>query len=368
MFSSPQRLVIDGRRLNGHRTGVGRYLETLLGEWAATGLPASEVIVVLSDQSGLERVPIVHGLAARVVVPKLPGLLWERFGLTRVLRPGDLLFAPTNLISWGWRGRTVLVMFDALQEARPDDFSRLTRIRFAARYRKALARADRVIVPSRATARDLSRIYGVSETRLRVILPAADRSFRPLAPEHPDIAAARAELGLLASPFFLFVGKKSRRRNVPQVVRAFEELGLEDHTLVFVGDPARPFARAKDERRRILDVGHVSEATLRGLMASATALLYPTEHEGFGLPIVEAMAMGCPVIALHRESVLEAGGDGPYYLASADSDSLADAMKLLATDELARELRVEKGLAAAGRHSIEKFAADVRAVLHSLLG
>jgi glycosyltransferase involved in cell wall biosynthesis len=366
VVSQPNRkLVIDGRRLTSGRTGVGRYLECLLTEWAQSGLPAEQVLVALADPSGIAHVPITKGLTSKVVAPHLPGLLWERFGLLRLLDKNDLLFAPTNLVPWGWTGATVLVMFDALQELRPNDFSHLLRLRFGARYRKSLQSALRVIVPSLATARDLKRVYGISSDRLTVIHPAPDRSFRPLPSDHPDVILARETIGLADSPFFLFVGKKSRRRNIAAIQKAFDG-GIDrfpDHFLVFVGERARH----PEMDSGVIDAGHVSEPVLRGLMASATALLYPSELEGFGLPIVEAMAAGCPVITLRRDALIEAGGEGPLYLETAEPRLLEEAMVLMASDPEARAVRVQAGLEAASRHSMEEFAAAVMRELQQAL-
>src|SRR3954464_1780650 len=116
------RLVIDGHRLTWERTGVGRCLESLLADWAETGLPLAETLVVLRDRSGLERVPKVAGLTARVVGEGWPGLAWECLGLGRVLRQDDLLFAPANLVAPTWRGRTVLVIYDTLAWSVPHSF------------------------------------------------------------------------------------------------------------------------------------------------------------------------------------------------------------------------------------------------------
>ncbi len=348
MSSKPDRIVIDGRRLNATRTGVGRYLESLLAEWSASELPAEEVCVVLADRSGLERVPSSPGLTTEVAAPGLPGLLWERFGLATRLRPGDLLFAPTNLVPTAWRGPTVLVMFDALQEVRPGDFSRLVRLRFGGRYRRAIARADRVIVPSRATAIDLERVYDLSRERVAIVHPAADRAFRPCGGEVASPVAA---------PYFLFVGKRSRRRNVPAILAAFaiHRQRFSATRLVFVGDASATLVEADG----VIDLGHVGEADLQALLAHATALLYPSEHEGFGLPVVEAMASGCPVVTLRREALLEAGGDGPLYLEEATPEAIANAMATLASDQVSRGDRVVAGLAASARFSPEAFAGGV---------
>src|SRR3954463_2960759 len=96
--TSMRRLVIDGHRLTPERTGVGRCLESLLADWAETGLPLAETVVVLRERGGLSRVPQAPGLEARVVGEGWPGLAWECLGLGRVLRPDDLLFAPANLV------------------------------------------------------------------------------------------------------------------------------------------------------------------------------------------------------------------------------------------------------------------------------
>src|SRR4051812_36520586 len=140
------RLVIDGHRLDAKRTGVGRCLESLLAEWAGTGLPLAETLVVLRDRGGRARVPDVPGLNARVVGEGWPGLAWECFGLGRVLRPGDLLFAPANLVPLSWRGPTVLVIYDTLPWAVPESFPRRVRWRFGWRYRRAARQAGRVLV------------------------------------------------------------------------------------------------------------------------------------------------------------------------------------------------------------------------------
>ncbi len=357
------RLVIDGRRLTAHRTGVGRFLEILLADWSRTGPPLSETVVVLHDPAGLDRVPRAEGLRAELIGPGWPGLVWERFGLGRILRPGDLLFAPTNLVPASWRGPTVLVVFDTLQDVRPNDFPRWVRWRFGARYRRAARQADRLLAPSRATARDVARIHGITPERIRVIYPTADPTFRPLRPDSAEVLAARQALGLGTEPFFLFVGKRSRRRNVPAILTAFERhrLRFPSHRLAFVG-PTSDRLNAPG----VVDAGHVSEPVLVGLLASAVGLLYPSEYEGFGLPVVEAMASGCPVVTLRNSALIESGGDAALYLDSASPDQLAFAMHALATDHRKRDALIALGLAHAARFRPATFADAVKKELKEI--
>jgi glycosyltransferase involved in cell wall biosynthesis len=354
------RLVIDGQRLTGERTGVGRCLESLLAAWAESELPLSETLVVLRDRAGRERVPSVPGLSAKVVGEGWPGIIWETLGLARELRPDDLLFAPANLVPMPWRGRTVVVIYDTLPWSVPESFPWHVRWRFGWRYRHAARRADRILVPSRATAEDVARVHDVPESRLRVIPLAPEPHFGPLAAGSAEVREARKQIGLADAPFFLFVGKRSKRRNVPAILEAFAHLRRRhpEHRLVFAG-PDSPGALPGPEEN-VIRAGHVAENLLRGLLANARALLYPSDYEGFGLPVVEALASGCPVITLRNSALTEAGGDAAWYLDSADADSLASAMTVLSNDNDERARRVTRGLAHVSRFSRARYAGAVR--------
>lgn len=354
------RLVIDGQRLTATRTGVGRCLESLLVDWAESGWPLDEVVLVVRDMSGLARFPNLPALKAVAVGPGWPGLLWENLGLGRVLRPDDVLFAPANLIPWTWRGRTLAILYDTLPWSVPMSFPWHIRLRFGWRYRQAARRATHIVVPSRATASDVMRVHGVRDDRISVVYPAPEPRFRPLRADASEVRNARESLGLGDGPFFLFVGKRSKRRNVGAILDAFSRHRdrFPDHRLVFVGpDGGEGLAGVGSG---IVAAGHVAEDVLHGLLASALALIYPSDYEGFGLPVVEAQACGCPVVTLRNSALTESGGDAAYYLDSADPDSIARAFEILASDHAVRSDFVARGLENVKRFSRSLFADGVK--------
>jgi len=354
------RLVIDGHRLTAQRTGVGRCLEGLLTDWADTGWPLGETVLVGRDPDGLRDVPESSGLRTVVVGRNWPGLVWENFGLGGLLRPGDLLFAPANVVPWRWRGPSVVILYDTLLWSAPAGFSRMTRLRFGARYRTAARRATRVIVPSAATARDVARFLGVADGRTAVVYPGPEPAFRPLDPTDPIVVAARSAVGLAGEPFFLFVGKRSRRRHLPAILEGFEwhRRRFPDHRLVFVGPGGVEGLPGAESG--VVAAGHVAEPVLHGLYASALALLYPSDHEGFGLPVVEAMASGCPVVTLRNSALVESGGEAAYYLDAAEPGPMADALSRLSGDAHGRADLVARGLVQAARFTRAGFADGVR--------
>ncbi len=341
------RLIIDGRRLTLGRTGVGRVLEILLEEWAQIGLPLSEGVLLVQDSKVLGSLPKVPGLEMRSIGGGWPGLAWELCGLGRILKHDDLLFAAANLVPWTWRGKTLLFLFDMVGDVLPRSQPWRVRKWYGWRYRMAAARADRILAPSKTTADDISNHCAVEQSRIQVVPLASALGFQPRTPDDPCVLEAKRSVGLAPDQkFFLFVGKRSLRRNIGLLLEAFQLVHQvrKEYRLVLIGPGSDKEQRELQRSPGVSAPGHVSEVVLHGLASAASSLVWLSLHEGFGLPLVEAMASGCPVVALRTRANEEVLGSAACYLETLDAEALAGSLLHVAESAETRNQLIANGL------------------------
>jgi glycosyltransferase involved in cell wall biosynthesis len=209
--------------------------------------------------------------------------------------------------------------------------------------------AARLLVPSAATARDLVELYGVEPARVTVTPLGVEP------PAEPDRAGAGRLLHDLGvrGPFLLAVGTQEPRKNLPRLLAAFGEVTdeLPDHYLVVVGPVGwGPALRPTWESVRVKLAGPVGDATLHALYQAADGLAYPSLYEGFGLPVLEAMAHGVPVLTSDRSSLPEVAGDAALLVDPLDRGAIAKGLVRLLTDSALR-----RRLAAAGPRRAASF-------------
>jgi glycosyltransferase involved in cell wall biosynthesis len=202
--------------------------------------------------------------------------------------------------------------------------------------------AARVIAVSQATAHDLTELYGVEPGRITVVPLGADP------PGPGDQAAAARLLGDLGvrGPFLLAVGTLEPRKNLPRLLAAFGEVTdeLPDHHLVVAGPVGwGPTLRPTWDSVRVKLAGPVGDAVLHALYRGADGLAYPSLYEGFGLPVLEAMANGTPVLTSDRSSLPEVAGDAALLVDPLDRAAIAAGLVRLAGDEALRRRLVEAG-------------------------
>jgi len=347
--------------------GIGRYVRALARhlEPAAAGTGTVRWVVA---RHGSEQVAAAGLPPARTRTLVWPGRLATRawVELRRPRLPAallgelDLVHATSAAVP-PVRGRPLVatvhdVAFHHFPEAYPASgrrfHERATSI--------AVREAARVLVPSPATARDLADLYGLEPARVTVT---------PLGMEPPpdplDRAPARRLLDRLGvpGPFLLAVGTLEPRKNLARLLAAFAEAAAElpEHHLVVVGPAgwgkALPAGgRSSGPPARVVLAGPVDDATLRGLYGAADGLAYPSLYEGFGLPVLEAMGHGTPVLTSDRSSLPELAGDAALLVDPVDVSAIAKGLVELVSD---RELR--ERLRAAGPRRAAAFTWPVTA-------
>lgn len=215
--------------------------------------------------------------------------------------------------------------------------------------RRAVRSSQGIICISENTKKDLCEFYGINDANVRVIHNGVGDEFFPLGAEYPVTFAMDQQ-----RPFALFIGDRSRYKNFDKAVRAVRE--VKELQLVIVGGGAI----TADERRllsnmidRVVVLGSIASQDLNYLYNKAHCLLYPSEYEGFGLPVLEAMKAGCPVIALDKSSIPEVAQDAALLLASSDTDLIVESILHLFDTEH-RAILIKKGLSQAAKFSWDR--------------
>jgi glycosyltransferase involved in cell wall biosynthesis len=350
-------LFINGRFLTQRVTGVQRYAREVLLALDARLLDRDRwpIDVILLVPPGSEAPPLAH-IEVRQV-GRGSGHLWEQTSLAWHARRGFLLgFGATGpLLRLGHQAVTV---HDAAVYAVPGAFSR----RFRAWYRlcmTAMARANPVTMTvSEFSATELQRHLGMPRRRLRV----TGAGWQHIRRTKPDPAIIET-LGVEPGKYFLAVGSQSLHKNFAVIGRALRDLedqGLDRSIrLVVVGgrDP-RVFGReGPRDVGDILPAGYVSDASLRALYQHAAAFIFPSLYEGFGLPPLEAMAEGCPVICARSAALPEVCGDAALYFDPTDPGELAEAMMRIQDHRDTRSDLRRRAEAVLRRHSWSEVAA-----------
>ncbi|QQQ18218.1 glycosyltransferase family 4 protein [Brevundimonas vitis] len=237
----------------------------------------------------------------------------------------------------------------------------------------AVDRAAAIICVSQATADEFLGITGGrGAERVRVIHEGVGEEFF-LPATAADIAALPATV--TDTPFFLFTGSISPRKNLLRVLEAFAEVADRiPHRLVMTGAPgwdASPEMAAVSQgplRDRIVNLGYVSDAALKALYGRASAFVYPSLYEGFGLPVLEAMAAGCPVITSNQAPLTEVAGDAALLVDPTNVRDIAQAMLSAATDEAQMKALRAAGVDQARRFSWAECGRRTREVYAEILG
>lgn len=299
-----------------------------------------------------------------------PRRLWTHVGLSREMwrRPPDVLFVPAHVVPLWHPPATVVTVHDLGYRFFPRQHPRLARLYLDASTRFSSRAARRIVADSQATARDLEHEYGVPAGRIRVVYPGLDPAMARVGGSAQQ--AARERYGL-PRPFVLYVGTIQPRKNLARLVEAFARLPREFSgvDLVLAGrigwlaDGILGAVHRLGLEERVRFPGYVAQPDLPALLSAAECFVMPSLYEGFGLPVLEAMACGTPVICSDAGSLPEVAGDAALQFPAANVEALAGALTRLLGDPALRRTLVARGLAWCRRFSWQRTATEILEVL-----
>jgi glycosyltransferase involved in cell wall biosynthesis len=352
---------IDARAAAEVPAGRGRYVRELLAALSRLEEARDVRFVLYARERWGELDPARFSWR----LDGLPDPVWHLAAAARASREVDVLLSTNSyLTAWFCLKPTAVVVYDLVPFVdRANAKTSSARIEQAT-IRPALRRAAALPCISEATRADLVRLFPYAQSKASMIPLAADPAFStPVeVPGHP---------ALEGKPYVLAVGTLEPRKNLERLIAAWsamDEAARAGHVLALVGpvgwDAAPILAAARDEGALLL--GRVSEDELRALYAGASAFAYPSLYEGFGLPILEAMAAGAPVVTSDVSSLPEVAGDAALLVDPHDTAALGAALaRLLGDAALADELRV-RGRARAAEFSWERTARETLTLLRGL--
>jgi glycosyltransferase involved in cell wall biosynthesis len=359
------KLGIDGWRLQGQRTGVGRYLLNVLSNWTEDVVKDRFEEITLYSPRARDRTDaeLPSNIAERVLPPPFRMLLWQNLRLGPVA-DDEVLFCPSYTRPIFLRCRTVVTIFEATMHFFPEYYPWSARIFYRRLYGWSARHATLVITSSEAAAQDVAQAYGVPLSRIRPIHLAPAERFVPVSDRGSLERVGKRYLGE-DCPFFLFVGKLTARRNIPKLLEAFAEFKKENpgsHKLLLVGlnSTNLDLAQRSSELGIEGDFFHreyVPDEDLNLLYNASEAFVLPYSYEsGFSLTAVEAQATGTPVITVDAPGLREVTGGAALYAARAEVPDIVRAMSRVASDASYRQMLSERGLENVLRFSWQKCA------------
>ncbi len=302
--------------------------------------------------------------------------LWTHLRLSAEMasRPPDVLFVPAHVIPLLHPRASVVTVHDLGYLYYPESHRAWDRRYLDWSTRWSARQAAAVLVDSAATGRDLARAYGIPPARIHVVHLGWDEHLHRV--DDPVLVAETRARYRLGERYLLYVGTLQPRKNLERVVEAFARLAaqpaLSDIQLVLAGKKGWLYDAlfAQVSRlgldHRVLFPGYVPDEHLPALLSGATAFVYPSLYEGFGIPVLEAGACGVPVITSNTSSLPEVAGDAAILVDPHNVDEIAEAMYRIITDDALRAELARRGRENVKRFSWEKCARETLAVLEQV--
>ncbi|MCB9134157.1 MAG: glycosyltransferase family 4 protein [Anaerolineales bacterium] len=360
------RFCLDARTATDHFPGIGRYVSNL-ARAMVDQLAGGEELIVFHDPAQASRWTLPASRAGVKVIetPVSPFGFVQQTAIPRLLRGVEVYHSPYYLMPYFPGVPTVVTLYDLIPQLFPQVVSARARVLFQVTTRLALRAARQVVTISEASRRDLLAVYKLDPVRVTAIPLAPDPVMRP----QPDAETARVrEKFGLPERFGLYLGINKPHKNLARLVEAWGQVRTEA-PLVIAGawDERYPEVKAQAALgARVRFLGPVSNADQPGLYAAATVFVFPSLYEGFGLPVIEAMACGTAVVCANTSSLPEAAGDAAVLFEPTRVEAIAEALGRVWEDEGLRASLREKGLAQAQRFTWERVGKETLEIYRAI--
>ena len=320
-------VLIDGRPLVGHRTGIGVHTAEIARRLEVEPAPLIASHAPIEDRRGIED--------CRFRVDRMPlGVAWQQLVLPRI--EADVLWGPHGTLPLAGHVPAVVTIHDFTSITMPGRHRLKTILSFNLFIGRSLERAHRVAAVSRAVAEEAVRGFGVPREKIEIVPNGVDEAFTP---------GSRTEQN--ESDYILYVGTLEPRKGIDDLLAAWRALPRRPR-LILCGAAGWGTKIAAEEGVEL--AGFVDAGALRELYRHARLFVYPSRYEGFGIPPLEAMACGAPVVATRTGAIPEYGDGAALLIDPGDRGAMRDAMsRLLESRSLRDELRA-KGIERAARY------------------
>lgn len=385
-------IAFDAKRAFKNQTGLGRYSRTLITS-LCNNYPAHQYFLCTPESTAAFQSSQINNatiLQPQNLLHRLFKSGWRSNWIKKDLNKAgiDLYHGLSHEIPFGIEHtniKSVVTIHDLIFEKYPDQYNPADVLIYRKKFKNACANADKVIAISQQTKNDLIEIYAVPENKITICYQSCDVAFSKTVSE-----AERSRIKErydLPDKFFLSVGSIIERKNLLLIAKALrilkDKISVEKLLpVVVIGEGKLYKQKVKEylkennleekmiflnEKDKVKSVSSFQSGfDFPAIFQSATALIYPSIEEGFGIPVLEALSSRLPVITSDRSALPEVGGKGACYIDPFDAEELADAMMEVAEDEILRQEMISQGCKHVNEFIPEKTAASVMAVYESL--